>query len=235
METFIEHRLAGVITPVMLPEGYAIVNAAQDKIVYNNAQGERVEHYTYMDHAQERVVVDEFRKLFPHDSIVVVLYDKAGNLYLQRRSKAMRWEPDKIDLVSVAAQRRAELVGDHYEAVDLTKLVLAKVAEETGLPSDRITASNLYVLGEHQNLTTNEFQTVYAYHLEADAEELNLALEQVEDIYKAQYWEKRPYKQVLEQYFSEGVEGYAGGAALRPLNFISNQGIQAQLDVLINI
>lgn len=233
MENFVEHFLSGVSTPIMLPPQYALVRGVDDKIEYVNAHGETVEHYTYMDHVGQGVIVDEFRKLFPHDSILVVLYDNKKNLYLQKRSAAMRWEPSKIDLASVAAQRRAQLVGDHYKAVDLQELALVKVAEETGLSEDRIAAENLVLLDTHVNTTTNEFQTIYAYHLEADAIELNEALAQVDDIYKAQSWEKRPYRQVIEQYYSEGVEEYAGGATLRPLNFISNPNIRKQLDALL--
>lgn len=233
MENFVEHFLPGVHTPIMLPAKYVLVRGGGDKIAYVNASGETVEHYTYMDHAGQSVIVDEFRKLFPHDSILVVLFGGQKNLYLQKRSMAMRWEPNKIDLASVAAQRRAQLVYNHFKAVNLHNLALAKVAEETGLPETYISADNLTFIGTHENVSTNEFQTIYAYHLEADARQLNTALAQVDDIYKAQSWEKRPYALVLEQYFGEGVTEYAGGAGLRPRNFISTIAIRERLDSIV--
>lgn len=233
METFTEHFLPGISTPIMLPAEYVVVRGAGDTIVYINALGETVEHYTYMDHAGQSVIVDEFRKLFPHDSILVVLYDSKRNMYLQRRSAALRWEPGKIDLASVAAQRRAQLMGNRYRAVDLEELALAKVAEETGLPKNRMAAGNLAFIGTHENITTNEFQTIYAYHLEVGEEELNAALAIMDDVYKAQSWEIRPYGEVIEEYFSEEVREYAGGEALRPLNFISSPYIRKQLDAML--
>jgi hypothetical protein len=216
-----------------LPKEYVVVAGRGDTITYKNGSGETISHYTYMHHDGRAVIVDEFRKLFPHDSVLVLLYDSEGGMYLQKRSEAMRWEPGKIDLASVAAQRRAILVGDHYEAVDCTELALAKVAEETGLSPHEIKPEYLTVLGVHQNATTNEFQTVYAYHLEANPEQLNAALAMVDDPYKAQWWEKRRYAEVIGQYMGDGVDEYAGGQTLRPLNFISNQSIRSAFERLI--
>ncbi len=233
MKNFAEHFLPGVVTPILLPQEYNLVRGVGDVLVYTSTEGETVEHYAYMDHAGSAVIVDEFRKLFPHDSILVMLYDAQRNIFLQKRSSAMRWEPNKLDLASVAAQRRAVLSGDHYEAVPLDELALAKVAEETAVPHARIYAEQLHQLGTHENSTTNEFQTVYAYHLEASAAELNALLASVDDVYKAQSWEKRPYEEVMQQYFGEGVDEYAGGATLRPHNFISNASIREQLDKVL--
>jgi hypothetical protein len=233
METLIEHFIPGVVTPIMLPPGYSIVEAHGSDIVYLNAAGERREHFTYLDHAGKQVIVDEFRNSFPHDSIIVVLYDKATNLYLHKRCSIMRWEPNKIDLASVAAQRRAVLTGDHYEAMDLQKLVLLKIADEALVNIASLDSAYVTLVGHHQNRATNEFQTIFAYNLEADIQQLNDALTRSSDPYKAQSWEKRPYATVIAQYFGEGVAEYAGGAELRPRNFISNPEIKDRLDALI--
>jgi hypothetical protein len=80
---FVDKYLPGVTTPIKLPLDYELVSGHGDKVKYTNATGEEVEHYTYISHDGSYVLTEEFRKVFPHDSIIVVLYDNEKNLYLQ--------------------------------------------------------------------------------------------------------------------------------------------------------
>ena len=43
-------------------------------------------------------------------------------------------------------------------------------------------------------------------------------------------WIEQPYEQTMREYFSDGVEKYAGGAAFRPTNFVSDPEIRKKLN-----
>lgn len=231
--SFREHFFEGIETPIILPSDYNLIDL-QDavRLKYKTSSGELKVSDAYMEHVENKVIVDEFRKLFPHDSVIVMLYNSAGELFLQKRGHSMNWEPLQIDVASVAAQRRAVLRGTRFERVDVRELALQKSAEETGLALDQFDIQSLRELGHHFNPQTNEYQTIFSCQLNGEIDELNAALEKMTGD-KAEAWLVRNYRQTLDEYMDDRVAKYAGGEALRPINFISNPEIQAQLEAAV--
>lgn len=230
---FIDYFLEGITTPLSLPQGYTWLGIEDGKIRYQTDMGEVRTSDPYMHHTENRIIVDEFRNKFPHDSIIVMLVSPDSQLLLSRRSRNMRWEPEKVDLASIAAQWRADLVHDHFEPRDPLTMVKNKIADETGVSEDELSDESLIPLGNHVNEKTNEFQSIFAYRLPATASQLNDNLVHMDDHYKAEKWYQQPYAQTMAEYFGDGVERYAGGEELRARNFIANEEIRAKLDELV--
>ncbi len=228
----IEQRFEQIQTPILLPAGYNVLELKNQKIRYTKPDGSIIESDLYMHHSEPVVIVDEFRKQFPHDSVIVLLFGPNKELYLQMRGKHCRWEPNKVDLASIAGQRRAKLVENRFEPVDLKENALNTMQKETGIEREQLTSDALHPLGTHFNATTNEYQTVYAYQVGVDIDTMNHLLATTED--QGELWLAQDYGQTLRDYFGDKVGTYAGGETLRPLNFISNPDIQASLDTYVD-
>jgi hypothetical protein len=226
-----EHYFEQIKTPILLPPDYKILEVKGQKIRYIKPDGSTVESDLYMHHSEQLVIVDEFRKKFPHDSVIVLLFGPNKELYLQKRGQHVRWEPGKVDLASIAGQRRAMLVQDRFEPVDLDENALNTMQKETGIKREKLVKAGLHPLGTHFNSTTNEFQTVYAYQVDADIDTINQLLTTIED--QGELWLAQDYQKTLEEYFGGGVTTYAGGESLRPLNFISNPDIKQTLETYV--
>lgn len=221
---FIENHLPGIKTPLLLPEGYSWKSFDGRFVHYTNHSGEEILCEPYMCHDQDAIMVDEFRKNFNKNSVIIMVKSPNGNLFLQRRGMTMRWEPGKIDLVSVSAQGRAKLVGDHFELVDLVEFALKKIAAETGIDPKNIKREKLHKVGEYYNPLVKEYQAIFVYEVDASLDELNENIAKMEDD-SAEEWFEQSFQQTMDEYFGDGVEKYAGGAELRPVNFISDKKI----------
>lgn len=224
----VEHYFEQIRTPILLPPDYKILEVKGQRIRYAKPDGSIVESDLYMHYSEQVVIVDEFRKKFPHDSIIVLLFGPKKELYLQKRGQHVRWEPGKVDLASIAGQRRAMIVKDRFEPVDFAENALNTMQKETGIKREKLVKTRLHPLGTHFNSTTNEFQTVYAYQVDTDIDEMNRLLETTED--QGELWLAQDYQTTLSDYFGGGVATYAGGESLRPLNFISNPEIKGALE-----
>lgn len=227
-EFFSKQYFENITTPVYLPSGYKLLNFKDNKIIYLNTKGKEIDSDPYMHSTEDVLIVDEFRKKFPHDSAIILLFDNNGNMFLQRRGLKMRWEPGKIDLASVVGQRRVKLAGDHFERMDMQELAFYILKKETGIKDEEIEEQKLLELGSHFNKNTNEYQTVYGYKINLSLEDLNDRLKFLED--QGEEWFRQDYKMTMDEYGGEGVEKYAGGADLRPINFISDSSIKENLE-----
>ncbi|MDQ3018390.1 MAG: hypothetical protein M3Q64_00785 [bacterium] len=224
---FKDHFIEDIRTPIILPENYSIIGTDKGTLIYKNKDGEIQTSDPYMHHSEDKIIVDEFRKQFPHDSVIVLLSGPHKELYLQVRGQSMRWEPGKIDLASIVGQRRAVLIDDLYEPMNLNESALATIRKETGLPPEYITQDYLVTLGKHFNQNTNEHQTIFGYQTDTTIDALNVNLKNLED--QGELWLAQNYRATLEEYFGDKVQKYAGGENLRPVNFISDAEIQKNL------
>jgi ADP-ribose pyrophosphatase YjhB (NUDIX family) len=224
------HYLAGIKTPILLPENYKLIDVKDSYIKCIDVKtGEHIVDELLFYHGKDRVFPSRFKPTFPNDSVIIILISPNKKLYLQIRGMGAKWSSMKIDLASVAGQRRAILVGDHFENEDPKDAALREIAEETGIKIERLSKDNLYLLGAHYNPQTNEYQTIYAYKINVTLEELNknLAKSPSREVEK---WIEQDYYQTLKEYFGEEVEKYAGGAKMRPVNFISDPNIRKKIE-----
>jgi hypothetical protein len=226
---FEEYFIDRIKTPVLMPRECVIISFENGRIIYRNKNNEIKNSAPYMHRTEDAVIVDEFRNLFPHESVIILLFDGKGNIYLQKRGKNVPWEPDKIDLASVVCQGRAELIDDHFRKMDIKKLAIFAISKETGATERELNERRLFYLGNHINENTNEYQAVYAYNLPLSLGELNRRIKLLHE--EGQQWFCQNYSQTTEEYFGKDVEKYAGGVSLRPKNFISNEMIRKNIEL----
>lgn len=225
-----DHFFSKIKTSILLPKKAELLDFRDGRIRFNDPDLNRIQDSEpYICHGTDKVGVDQYRKFYPRDAILVMLFGPNKELFLQIRGKNMRWEPLKIDLVSVAAQRRAYLEGDRFIPADLDELAIKKIAEETGLPQSRVPSGPLTKLGKYHNPNTNDYQTIYGYQVNATIEELNEGLIKIIGD-KPEKWFSQGYEDTIQDYFGEGIEKYAGGVGLRAVNFISQADIRRGLN-----
>jgi 8-oxo-dGTP pyrophosphatase MutT (NUDIX family) len=231
---FKKYYLRGIKTPILLPENYKPLSIKDNHIEFINVKtGERSISELLFYHDKHLVFPRVFKTILPNDSTIIILVGPDNKLYLQRRGRAVKWAPMKIDLASVAGQRRAILVGDHFENEDPEDAALREISEETGIGVEKLNKSKLFLLGTHYNPQTNEYQTIYAYKMNLTIEELNRNLKK-SSFNEVEEWIEKDSRQVIEEYFGRKVKEYAGGARMRPVNFISNLNIRRKLEEFID-
>jgi 8-oxo-dGTP pyrophosphatase MutT (NUDIX family) len=124
-------------------------------------------------HDGDAVFPGSWRSEFDNDSVIVLLFDTSGDLFLHRRAESKDWAPGKIDLAGIAGQKRAVFQENGFVAEDPSETAVREISEETGLEDERISEDKLEELGAHFNPETREHQTVFGYVLDASLEELN--------------------------------------------------------------
>ncbi len=231
MQKFKEHYITGIKTPILLPDGFKAKDIKDGKVGYLDEKGKKHYDEPLFVHGKERIILNQFRGFFSNDSVIVLLFSPANSLFLHRRSSKKKWAPGKIDLASIAGQRRAIFANGYFENEIIEDTALREISEETGVPLGTLLKNSLCKLGEHINPHTKEHQTIFAYRLNATLEKLN------EDLKKSSFdeveqWFEQGYEQTMKEYFSNMAEKYAGGAEMRPVNFISNKKIMKSLDTL---
>lgn len=223
--------IKGIETPVLLPVGSKIISFVDGRFVYEKENGEQKNTALYMHKDEPVAIVDEFRNLFPHESMIVLLFDGNGNMFLQRRGVHESWEPEKIDLASVVCQWRSKVENTFLKKMELEELALFAINKETGIEKKDLDEEKVFILGNHINEKTNEFQTVCAYDLEISLDELNEKLKTIDQ--EGQQWFCQSYKKTMDEYMGSEVSKYAGGSELRPRNFISNETVLESLKIFL--
>lgn len=227
---FKEQYLPRIKTPILVPEHYKLLDVHGGRVHYEDTQtGEK--HYDeplYL-HDEPKIFFNQFRTQFPNDSVIVLIFSPENNLYLHRRAASKKWEPNKIDLASIAGQRRALLIKDDFENEEINETALREISEETGIERKRLSLDRLHQIGVHHNPHTDEYQTIFTYQLDASLEELNGNIQEHESREVAE-WFEQDYQQTMKEYFGKKVDKYAGGEKMRPVNFISNPVIRKSLD-----
>ena len=229
MQNFKEQYIQGIKTPILLPEGFKAEDVKDGKIGYVDENGEKRYDEPLFVHGKNKIFLNQFRSFFSNDSVIVLLFSPANNLFLHRRSSKKKWAPGKIDLASIAGQRRAIFANGCFDNEKIENTALREISEETGVPLERLSQALLYKLGTHINPHTKEHQTIFAYHLDVTLKELNENLKK-SSFDEVEQWFEQDYKQTMEEYFGDAVEKYAGGAEMRPVNFISDMKIKKKLD-----
>lgn len=227
---FEKKYLEGIKTPIIVPKTVRFVKMERNKLRYlDYLTGTEFVDELHFYHGKNQLILNRFRKFFPIDVVLVMLFGPNGNLFLQKRGKSGKWAPGKIDLVSVAGACRAILVDDHFEQEIWEDAALREVKEETFIEDEKLKKSQLDRIGEHSNVHTADHQMIFVYKLDATLEELNKKLE-IHSLREVDEWFEQSYEQTMEEYFSDGVSKYAGGEEMRPANFISNEKIKKKLD-----
>ncbi|MFH1065482.1 MAG: NUDIX hydrolase [Nanoarchaeota archaeon] len=231
MKKFKEQCIQGVKTPILLPENFKAEDIKDGKIGYFDETREKRYDEPLFVHGEDKVFLNQFRSFFSNDSVIVLLFSPSNNLFLHRRSSRKKWAPGKIDLASIAGQRRAIFAEGHFDNEKIENTALREVSEETGVPLESLSQNSLCKLGTHINPHTKEYQTIFAYRLNATLEELNENLK-TSSFDEVEQWFEQGYEQTMKEYFGNMVEKYAGGAEMRHVNFISDKKIRKALDDL---
>lgn len=227
---FKEKYLTGIKTPVIIPEHYKILDFHGGRIHYEDTEtGEKHYDEPLFLHDEPKIFFNQFRTKFPNDSVIVLLFSPSGKLFLHRRAPSKKWEPNKIDLASIAGQRRALLIKDDFQNEEVNETALREISEETGIEKEKLSSEYLHQIGVHHNPHTDEYQTIFTYKIDVSLGELNSNIKEHESREVAE-WFEQDYQQTMEEYFSNRVKKYAGGAKMRPVNFISNPVIKKALD-----
>jgi len=229
MQNFKEQYIEGIKTPILLPEGFKAEDIKDGKIGYLDETGEKRYDEPLFVHGKNKVFLNQFRSFFSNDSVIVLLFSPANNLFLHRRSSRKKWAPGKIDLASIAGQRRAIFANGSFDNEKIENTALREISEETGVPLEMLLKNLLCKLGVHINPHTKERQTIFAYRLNATLEELNENLK-TSSFDEVEQWFEQGYEQTMKEYFGNMVGKYAGGAEMRPVNFISGTRIKKKLD-----
>jgi len=161
------------------------------------------------------------------------LFNSKNNIYLHRRAASKKWEPNKIDLASVAGQRRALFINGNFKNETISETALREISEETNINLNELSSFNLHKIGVHYNPHTDEYQTIFTYKLDISVKELNNKLKQTFSNEVAEWFEFN-YLQTMNEYFGNEVNKYAGGEKMRPVNFISVPEIKKKLDLFFN-
>ena len=230
---FEEQYISGIATPILIPKRYKIIGVVNGKVFYTDQEtGKTLEDEPLFIHNESKIFLRSWKGQFPNDSVIVLLLNQQNNIYVHQRSPAKKWEPNKIDLASIAGQRRAILYNDKFENEDINETALREINEETFILIERLKQKNIYQLGTHYNPHTKEYQEIFVFNIDLSLQELNRNIEQNKSEEVTQ-WFEQGYEQTMEEYFGDKVEKYAGGAQMRPVNFISNPTIRTRLDDLI--
>lgn len=225
---FVEKKTESVETPILMPEKFEVLGVEGNYIKYLDREtGEEDTDEVLFIHDEDRVFLSQFRYKFENDSAIVLLFNNSGSLFLHRRSEDKDWAPGKIDLASIAGQRRALFQRNRFVNEESEQNALREISEETGINREKLKQEKLEKVGEHVNPETNEHQTVFAYLIDTSLEELN---QNSSDIGEVREWIEQNYKTTMKEYFGEKVEKYGGGKDLRPKNFISDPEIRENLD-----
>jgi ADP-ribose pyrophosphatase YjhB (NUDIX family) len=227
---FKEEKIIGVLVPILIPEHFSIFGIVDGQIHYkdNNTNKEDFDEPLFL-HDETRIILNQFRTNFENDSVIVILMSSEGNIFLHRRSPSKKWEPNKLDLASIAGQRRAIFNIDKFENEEITETALREISEETGVSYDLLKKENLYHVGIHHNPHTKEYQNIFLYKINVSLDELNNNLK-ASKFDEISQWFEQDYKQTIDEYFGDGVHKYAGGEEMRPVNFISDNKIKEKLD-----
>lgn len=223
---FVEEHLPNIKTPILAPKTVRLIGLENSKVRFLDfLHGVEFVDEVHFFSGREALVLNTFRKYFPVDTAIIMLFSPTKNLYLQKRGLKQKWQPGKIDLASVAGARNAILKEDHFENENWEETALREMSEETSLPLDSLDAQRLIKLGEYYNPLTNENQAIFAYQVNASLEELNKDVtSEVEE------WLEQSYDQAMAEYYGDQVEKYAGGAELREVNFLTDPTIKKALD-----
>jgi len=227
---FEEKYISKVKTPILVPEHYKLLDVHKGRIHYQDIKtGEKHNDEPLFLHDKQKIFFNQFRTLFPNDSVIVLLFTPEGKLFLHRRAQSKKWEPNKIDLASVAGQRRALLVGKDFQNEEINETALREISEESGVERKKLSLKNLHLLGIHHNPHTDEYQTIFAYVLDVSLKKLNENIKKHES-HEVAEWLEQEYEQTMREYFGKEVNKYAGGVKMRPVNFISNPVLKKALD-----
>jgi len=227
---FEEQYLKDINIPILTPQHYEILGTHNGRITYQDTKtGEEKNDEPLFIHEQTRIFLNEFRKEFANDSIIVLIFSKSNKLYLQKRSASKKWAPNKIDLASIAGQRRALIKNNAITNEGIRETALREISEETGIEIAKLSLNNLSQIGTHYNSHTNEHQTIFAYPLDTPIEELNSYIQE-NGIEEVAEWFEQDYTQTMQEYFGQEIDKYAGGIDMRPVNFISNPDIKTNLN-----
>ncbi len=229
MEFSLEY-LEGIKTPLLIPKTVRLIGLEGSKARYlDYLTGTEFVDELYFYHGKDQLVLDRFKLYFPLDKVGVMLFNRVGNLYLQKRGKTKQWEPSKIDMLSVAGGINAKFVDGSFIPEEWSEAALREISEETGMADNELFAIFLNDIGDHFEPTTSTYLKVFAYQIDLSLAELQKKTSEngLDDV---EQWLERGYADTMREYFGEGVEKYAGGVAFRPTNFISDPEIRKSLD-----
>lgn len=233
---FTEHKLPNIKNPFLVPPGFEILNITQDgwvEYLDKNTNQKAVDEPVFV-YGQETIFLEQHWKLFENQSAACLLFSPNSKLYIHQRSDNKRWEPGKLDLFSVVGQNRAIFKSDKFELETPQDNIIREMVEEIGIAESKIDKNKLEFIGTHHNPLTKEHQTVFAYQANLTLDELNQNIKNGLTDQEVKKWFEHDYNQVLDEYFSDQIDKYAGGRELRPLNFISNPEIKNKLDEFYN-
>ena len=205
MQKFKEQCIQGIKTPILLPENFKAEDIKDGKIGYLDETGEKRYDEPLFVHGKNKVFLNQFRSFFSNDSVIVLLFSPANNLFLHRRSSKKKWAPGKIDLASIAGQRRAIFANSHFDNEKIEDTALREISEETGVPLGSLSQTYLHKLGTHINPHTKEHQTIFAYRLNAALKELNENLKK-SSFDEVEQWFEQDYEQTIQEYFGDAIE-----------------------------
>ena len=225
---FIEHYLEGVNTPVLVPPHFRLLNMMDGSIQYRDEVTQEISNdEPLIHHDGELVFLNQYRTYFPSDEVIVLLRTQSGNLVYQRRSYNKLWEPGKMDMVSVAGQVRAVLLGDRFVSEGYDEAAVRELSEETGLPQALFRGAMQY-MGAHYNALTDSYQQVYCSVFNESLAFLNAYSKEHSD-QEVDEWFEGDYHNTLDYYSGAGAHEHAGGAEIFNTCFIANPAIRAKL------